>query len=1006
MHPLTTQQQTYTDALNATLITRNGNEFMMQNDMGNTLIQDSKTGNIMGLREGFVPVGIKEHGGVMYIASVNKDGDGEIGTIPSPVIEFNQNQAETKNHNIELSEQTLVPIVEDTYLNCGDKFAIVLDLDDDDITIKYWSTNGISYHEQEDKYHTLTTSISDSNYATNRGLYKLKLFSKTANNIYDISYLTEQKYTTFIKQNDQDPVPSENWYYNPLNKSDENSEVLAEDIQFDIDKMLIQDQAEGNNQSFIKYPNLPEGQLYISLEKEKLNSVQLSTNPYTENIHPITINEDDGSYSLVFPQIWYDSDCAEHIDKIQVRVKNSKNELCILKDTASWCEGGSKITDTTLTFEIDKNTLCRGKMQNDRWFRLYSSELGSSFPVTEAQMKNFYSNSQFDNLFVLENATLNEWYTLEIDCYQNLNQEELIYKYNCRFNQFYFDIIKDIRLNNIVPETKYNGSIITNGLFKQYYNHNSESISIDVFQPFEHTITQKLTFTASADKKDYNGKNGISYFKLTSDGQDLFKEHKLPALNDGNYLYGISDIKAKITLTNNLQGKYKTLWWLGIGLHNATFNKESYRSALFKICSIRFKETGISVGLKAGISPYEFSNTHKGYRYRTSADEFAILQEVDAQNLVREYNNLYIDLTSDDKDKISSLMSKLSSVNNRNLTPWRIYRYNNTKYCSFTRTGTSGLYRLYREGLYNLLDFNNSIAHNQYYFNDYANEEIDIINLTYKEGYDSKLTSLLNQSIYSVIPQLNITMVDSTVSTTNVPSGYYKNDEGQIIKETCNLDISHNFLDSIISKCETKDAAARSTIKADNCVIPEYNIEGAQDVSISLSSGIYYININTVSNQFNITLQCNNFTISLSEAFPDGIIIVPNNQTLIINTINFSKLTFNSFGIYKITYQPEGQSILDKRLAKLMNDTKVYTYLNTDVNKYAIPQAVYNFKETNVNCLDKVYNFNIAPAEGYQKQYGTYEWDKNYPNKTTVDLKLPDGTTMSNVQYRFKDEEL
>ena len=33
---------------------------MLQNDMGNARIQDKKTGNIMGLREGFIPVGIKE----------------------------------------------------------------------------------------------------------------------------------------------------------------------------------------------------------------------------------------------------------------------------------------------------------------------------------------------------------------------------------------------------------------------------------------------------------------------------------------------------------------------------------------------------------------------------------------------------------------------------------------------------------------------------------------------------------------------------------------------------------------------------------------------------------------------------------------------------------------------------------------------------------------------------------------------------------------------------------
>jgi hypothetical protein len=40
----------------------------------------------MGLSPGFIPVGMKEHGGIMYIASVNKEGEGEIGTIPSPII--------------------------------------------------------------------------------------------------------------------------------------------------------------------------------------------------------------------------------------------------------------------------------------------------------------------------------------------------------------------------------------------------------------------------------------------------------------------------------------------------------------------------------------------------------------------------------------------------------------------------------------------------------------------------------------------------------------------------------------------------------------------------------------------------------------------------------------------------------------------------------------------------------------------------------------------------------
>ena len=48
--------------------------------MGNTLIQDSITGNIMSLSDGFIPLGMKEHGGVLYIASYNPDTkEGELG---------------------------------------------------------------------------------------------------------------------------------------------------------------------------------------------------------------------------------------------------------------------------------------------------------------------------------------------------------------------------------------------------------------------------------------------------------------------------------------------------------------------------------------------------------------------------------------------------------------------------------------------------------------------------------------------------------------------------------------------------------------------------------------------------------------------------------------------------------------------------------------------------------------------------------------------------------------
>ena len=77
LHPLTVPNNVLTDALNATLLTFNGNELILQNDMGNTKIEGAK------LPDGYTPIGMKEHGGILYIVSSNGESV-EIGSFPSP----------------------------------------------------------------------------------------------------------------------------------------------------------------------------------------------------------------------------------------------------------------------------------------------------------------------------------------------------------------------------------------------------------------------------------------------------------------------------------------------------------------------------------------------------------------------------------------------------------------------------------------------------------------------------------------------------------------------------------------------------------------------------------------------------------------------------------------------------------------------------------------------------------------------------------------------------------
>ena len=203
MHPLTTSQQEYIDALNATLITYNGNEQMLQNDMGNTRIQDAKTGNIMGLREGFIPLGIKEHGGIMYIASINKEGKGEIGTIPSPVIKYNQKKyikpqdfTYQSENEIYTSKSELFKLIDDDKVNTGEKFVVVLDTPTTEtVSFLYRSPDSNSTHTVH--YNMFTKRDDDWNPIY--GVYKIGLYSQTDDQVFDLNKLTEQKYDYYTK---------------------------------------------------------------------------------------------------------------------------------------------------------------------------------------------------------------------------------------------------------------------------------------------------------------------------------------------------------------------------------------------------------------------------------------------------------------------------------------------------------------------------------------------------------------------------------------------------------------------------------------------------------------------------------------------------------------------------------------------------------------------------------------------------------------------------------------
>lgn len=268
LHPLSTQNKSLTSALNATLITFNGNELVLQNDMGNTKIQDAKTGNLITLSDGFIPVGMKEHGGVLYIASHNpQSGQSELGTIPSPVVEYTYlENPEEKNLEVTISDldtenynndyklhinSELIPLDETTKFRVGDQFLVLINTDSAiiDTTKQTSNNNTITY--------PLFTQVVGK-----KGWFKIKLYSKTVNGqVIDITNTVDK-----VQQN----------YYdgNKANQSSDYWFILNETNGIDTELC-------GRHNLYRKYPNIPAGYLYISIEPEVPENIEMIENQTT-----------------------------------------------------------------------------------------------------------------------------------------------------------------------------------------------------------------------------------------------------------------------------------------------------------------------------------------------------------------------------------------------------------------------------------------------------------------------------------------------------------------------------------------------------------------------------------------------------------------------------------------------------------------------------------------------------------------------------------------------------
>lgn len=193
-NPIALDNQSLTSALNATMITMNGNELVLQNDMGNAQVETAY------LPSGYVPVGMKEYGGIVYVASYNPlKGTCQLGSFPSP----EQNISGEENGDLGCELNNLLQDKITTYsetakllsgpIRPGDQFAVC-----------YESGNGF-----------LSTQLA-------AGILKLELLIITDTGESEV--LVDSENDKLYTQNTH--IDNVSWIYNGSNKESNSSRTL------------------------------------------------------------------------------------------------------------------------------------------------------------------------------------------------------------------------------------------------------------------------------------------------------------------------------------------------------------------------------------------------------------------------------------------------------------------------------------------------------------------------------------------------------------------------------------------------------------------------------------------------------------------------------------------------------------------------------------------------------------------------------------------------------------
>lgn len=417
LHPLTTPNTILTDCVNGTMITYNDNEFVLQNERGNTQLEN------VFLSPGFIPVGMKEHNGILYIVSYNPESkETEIGTFPSPkqtsssVEDVYEKFIELSNDKFEInySEQNLNINYYDcnTSITTYDKYRLKIDCHDNPLYILehyILNKNGIEQKvdllpsKQDDKPHRFS-HVGEGILGYRYRPYEISSFETNITPVHDFNVA---KLNINFQSNDPELIANyKNIKFKCTIESKLKSETGDKDITIIIPNKEFNLETYQNLEGRMMMPIIikeldevtydPINGVVIDSDKNKYNKISIDIKFYIETVKgstPYRLNYNNHNTNITVPvsQIWVKQQIFKKFT--YSNIIGSKNRLTIsaVLDMAKydpyWTENSKyKYGEATYKFsKINKygelegnelkvaNTYQSVKINNNKtWYKVFS----------------------------------------------------------------------------------------------------------------------------------------------------------------------------------------------------------------------------------------------------------------------------------------------------------------------------------------------------------------------------------------------------------------------------------------------------------------------------------------------------------------------------------------------------------------------------------------------------------------------------------------------------------